>query len=653
MTDIGFNKKIASLTFQTSGLNVPLGSLYDYNTAIVSPENMLVAQPYLIVNKTDNSEKIRIGYLTRKVELSFRLIDPSQPFTSPSHVVDNIRKYIFFNYATILRMSKRENTMEPISKYLYLIGNVPKINPSIVQLQRVMLGNLIEGSVYIFIDMETNNAFRGIYDRYYSDGIKHGCIFKVEINQLPFEFSCFVNIYTYGFFLDNGISLNQLQQQSSQIHNTSILRQSVSKVDMSDPNYTFERKKESYLLKKNTKPEKCLNIIISAHGTIYPDVKLEKKVSRGVNMAVMGGGINIYGLVVDYMNSVVIQGIHKIDSIYPQYTIHGNRTSTDMSFDLISQVYPSLIEKYNSAQKCRSFFYKIFEDVASYLKLFYGEIGMTGLPKLGEFDPKKNISQYRKRRDFFTIFNSFYEKSFQFSPNPYEYCVDEKNGLNCQLKPIQFRDLNYGITILQSSEPSDLQYTVAGNNDYEYANLSHYKNSQTRDYWRQKIVDNLPNMEDWERNYYLSLYDSITRPINPNGLYDDPSDFPRAFLSDVIELFKRGMGFTNINIIDYSCNTCLGDLSDMKRGMYDMLGSHPKMRTRRNIYDLASISKNPTQTLNKMIQPSPQDVVEIIGKKAASDQPIKGTKNRFTLKRQTKSSQKGGLRKRGRKSKRM
>jgi hypothetical protein len=72
-----------------------------------------------------------------------------------------------------------------------------------------------------------------------------------------------------------------------------------------------------------------------------------------------------------------------------------------------------------------------------------------------------------------------------------------------------------------------------------------------------------------------------------------------VLLSEVITLLKKGYGFTNINIIDFSCSTCKTLASNWTRITSDVRGSHPYMKKYRS-YKNSSTKDEWNEFLNKL-----------------------------------------------------
>jgi hypothetical protein len=381
--------------------------------------------------------------------------------------------------------------------------------------------------------------------------------------------------------------------------------------------------------------ESCVTLLIVAHGIMYKNLKISRDVMKNVNISLMGGGSDMYGVGGNISDPYInIPSIDK-DADVTNYTVTGNRRRTEMSIDLLSQVYPSLLDKYypdneTRMKKCSKPFFSIFKDIITYLKIFYRATRIYRFPKKGEegfFN--------KERRNPFSIFTSFNEKRLYFYPNSFENCVNSNitKKEDCVLiEPENNREISFGLTILQSSDPSDFNHTLAGisanGENYKTANLSNWSQNDLRDYWDKKLIENTSTLPDQEREFYLNLYGKLAQPLDPDGTYHDIPETQFIELSQIIKLFKVGMGFTHVNIIDYSCNTCEGDLTNLNRSLIDVIGSHPVMKLHRETKTkIRSSMKNPERVITGLRNPSTRQIIEIVGEKAKSSSYGKYSKN--------------------------
>jgi len=259
------------------------------------------------------------------------------------------------------------------------------------------------------------------------------------------------------------------------------------------------------------------------------------------------------------------------------------------------------------------------------VKKFFDSIGHKYFPKQGEFVPGGVIQQ---RRNSFIKHNSLNEKMFQFFPNPYEYCVNPALRENCTLKDNVFRQLSYGLHILQSSDPIDLPYSLAGISmgygDYNSSNLNYWKETRVKDYWREKLVENTQHLIPRISTKLMNIYDRLSVGLNPNELYNEGNEGKLVSLTEIVTLFKVGFGFTSVNIIDFSCNECIGQIpSDVSRAITDEMGSNIYLKKWRQ-------TKNNTtkEKWEKITNPPLQDIIDVVGKAKSDEKPRRRTKSR-------------------------
>jgi hypothetical protein len=624
--NIAFNKKITEFSYQNSGLNVPIGSLYNFQDAIVSQDELKQMQPYIIANINNSSENIRVGLLTSKANLTFRLLPPSIPFFTP--IKENQEDYIFYNYLQVLQIITSDHKSEPLSKFSYLLGDAPKLY-SIHGLREVKFNHLQEDIEYIIVDNETMDMYRCKFIRFIDTGTSKGALFEFELNKLPFKVNIIIKNISYSFYLNIPVSLNRLSEVSMMKSNISSLN--VDNGMMVNKQKTLRWVERQSRKHSTTRGESCITILIVAHGFMYKNVKMDRNVMKNVNISLMGGGSDMYGAGGNINDSYVsIPSIDENDT--RNYTVTGNRGRTDMSIDLMSQIYPSLLNKYREVndKKCSKRFFSIFADIVTYLKTFYNATGLYAFPKQGD-----DRAHYKERRKSFSIFTSFNEKILYFLPNPYENCVNSKitKKEDCVLiEPENKRELSFGISMLQSSDPSDFDYTLAGisvnGGNYKTANLTNWNQHNVRDYWARKLLENTSALPQRERDHYFNVYNILSYPLDPDGTYHDRTEIQGIELSQLIELFKVGMGFTHVNIIDYSCNSCESYLTNLNRSVIDVVGSHPVMKLHRDTKNkIRSTMKNPEKFIMSLKNPSTRQIVEILGEKAKSSSYNKYAKN--------------------------
>jgi hypothetical protein len=539
---------------------------------------------------------------------------------------------------------------EPLSKFTYLFGDAPILHSN-RGLHQLTTRQLIEDTEYIIVSNETSQMYRGKYIHKVDTSSNSGALFEFKLDKLPFFVKIVLSDTSCNFYLNKEASLNRLSQIS--FIDQERMSLNVDNGRLVNKQKTLRKVRSSLRSRSTTKkPESCITILIVAHGIMDKNLKIDRNLLKNVNISLMGGGSDIYGLGGNYRGSHVV--VNNIDDDKIKYTIPGDRNRSNMSIDMISRIYPYLLDKYNPIKKkCSEQYFSIFEEITNYLKQFYNLVGIHTFPKHGEYGEDGNeivFSSVRQHRNPFSIFTSFNEKKLYFQPNPYQNCI-ESNTItkkeDCVLiEPEDKRELSFGITILQSSELFDFNYTLAGmsvnGKNYRNANLTDWTQDSVRYHWAQNILVNTALLPKAYTDYYMGIYNIISKPLNPNGMYDDIDNKKGVTLTQVIELFKEGMGFTNVNIIDYSCNWCRTPLTNMKRAVVDVVGSHPSMKLYRKIKnDVRSSMKNPEHFMMDITNPSTQQIIEIVGEKAKTTSYGKKTK-KSSIKKTVRGKSFGG-----------
>jgi len=311
------------------------------------------------------------------------------------------------------------------------------------------------------------------------------------------------------------------------------------------------------------------------------DKKITPNLFEGVNINLSGGGIGMLG-----MHGVIPFEI-EVNNLYDKsikYSVKSHITYSEGTMKLISQVYPDLLHRYgaSSDKKCSTTFNKIFKNIVQYMKLFYTNLGLAYFPREDEFVSGKKTT--RSRRNSFVEHDPLNEKLYQLFPNPYEYCKTEPQSGTCKLQPFIFRNLSYGIHILQSSETEDFPFTLAGigsvGGDHNSANLKYWNWSgrHVKQYWVEKLRRNITKLSLKTQEELTIIMNKICDKLIPDDLYIVEREDPFVLLSDILTLLKDGFGFTNINILDLSCNSCTTLQPSLKRAGIDVTTSHPVMR---------------------------------------------------------------------------
>jgi len=138
--------------------------------------------------------------------------------------------------------------------------------------------------------------------------------------------------------------------------------------------------------------------------------------------------------------------------------------------------------------------------------------------------------------------------------------------------------------MLQSSETEDFPFTLAGigsvGGDHNSANLKYWNWSgrHVKQHWMAKLQRNITKLSLQKQQELTIIMNKICDKIIPDDLYIGKRNNSLVVLSDILTLLKDGFGFTNINILDLSCNMCATLLPSLKRAGIDVMTSHPVMR---------------------------------------------------------------------------
>jgi len=391
--------------------------------------------------------------------------------------------------------------------------------------------------------------------------------------------------------------------------------------------YNKSRKNQSEVETHPSK-EKCINILIMAHGYTDQTKRIKPEIFSNVEISLMGGGIGIYGIMgITKARPIRMNDIHDKNKIY---TLKGRRTFNDTVLDLIYQVFPKLLGKYDIGslnETCNEEFFKVFSDIVTYVKTFFESVGYEYFPKQDEFVPDGVIQQ---RRNSFIKYNSLNEKMFQFFPNPYEYyyCPQSSIPGRYELIDIDCRQLSYGLHILQSSDPDDFHYSLAGismvHGDYNRSNLNNWKGFRVKNYWRRKLVKNTQHLIPRISTKLMNIYDRLSVELNPDGLYNESTEGKLVTLTEIITLFKVGFGFTSVNILDFSCNECKGELpSHVSRAITDEMGSNSYLKKWRQAKNAST-----KEEWEKITNPPLQDIIDVVGKAKSDEKPRRRTKSK-------------------------
>jgi hypothetical protein len=190
--------------------------------------------------------------------------------------------------------------------------------------------------------------------------------------------------------------------------------------------------------------------------------------------------------------------------------------------------------------------------IVDYIQNIYYHNNDITLPELS--DPLRKLYKMCKRTfpSGFKITYPRSERGFVFEPNPHENCVmcTEDDGPRCLLeRQVGKRSCpEYGLTVVMSTDPDDFNYTLITNDERKHSNI--HMNSSAKHHWLRKINPTYKN------------------------LFNDMITEKHILLSDLVDIFIKGLGFTHIDIIDPTCRACEG--SRFKKAAFAVLEQRQK-----------------------------------------------------------------------------
>ena len=315
-----------------------------------------------------------------------------------------------------------------------------------------------------------------------------------------------------------------------------------------------------------------ITICIQGHGRILTDTHLSIDESKHCDILSFTGSIGKAGIMkkrcppMDIpQTSLISEGIPNI----PELHIDGAQLDV-MAMVYIDHVYKNIDNNpdYNTTEKSDISFAIIEQNMFR----IYQACGVT------EFPFFKRIKRPIETPPFI-IDPPLHDKSYQLHPVSHEDCRNPKecsiNGCELLDKSEQFCPY-YGMIVVYSTNQEDNQHTLTGINskDSLIANLNSEESHDegNTDFWRNKIIQRWDNiigsvtnederkgLED-EKQRILRLYDKMTLVLtsycttSDKMVMDEP--LPNILLSEIIQIFHKGMGYDKINIIDPTCDQC-------------------------------------------------------------------------------------------------
>jgi hypothetical protein len=341
---------------------------------------------------------------------------------------------------------------------------------------------------------------------------------------------------------------------------------------------TGKRKAEYQIGREPGGKKKSITLFLQAHGAIIEGQYIPSDLSNLCKILSFTGGIGRVGIMkkdcpwsimtppTDLTLSPGIQlpGITELppDVQLPVIKIQGAQLDI-MSLEYVHRVYKFISESpFTDDMDIKS--QLSFRVVVKEIPNIYTNCQVTAFPK-------------SKIPDIpFNIIPALQDKHYQLHPNEHEDCVFRGNcsRLGCEvLEKSKQVCPYYGVYVVYSTIPEDINATLCGEEDnHIYYNLNTRAGYTANQYWLTKIEEHMdekirnaetknPVFYIKERDRIIKLYEKMTRlfqddlPIADEVAMDTP--LPEINLSEILEIFKYGMGYDEINIIDPSCDSCV------------------------------------------------------------------------------------------------
>lgn len=311
-----------------------------------------------------------------------------------------------------------------------------------------------------------------------------------------------------------------------------------------------------------------ITLYLQAHGAIIPGKYIPIDISRNCQILSFTGGIGRSGIMKKGCPDVVIpppvdvelpEGVN-----IPEIELVGAQIDI-MALSYIQQVYTFM----NGISS-------VDDNTKSELSF---NIAIKGIPAVYS---NCNIERfpYSKIPDKpFAVIPALQDKNYQLRPNIHEDCVfrGKCSRLGCEvLEKSKQVCPYYGVYVVYSTQPEDIQYTLSGDNtqgeNHIFVNLNTEEGQDSKDYWGGKIIqhweDKITNATrprqvlryQEERDRIIILYNKMTEMLETDKAISDKETMeeplPEINLSEILEIFINGMGYNEINIIDPSCDSC-------------------------------------------------------------------------------------------------
>jgi hypothetical protein len=316
--------------------------------------------------------------------------------------------------------------------------------------------------------------------------------------------------------------------------------------------------------KRETERVKSITLYIQAHGNIISGEYIDPKLSDGCEILSFTGGIGRSGIMKTYCDGVRMGPILLPDDkqLLPTIEVEGQQLDM-MALLYIQQVYRNINE--NS-----------FIDDTNKKSEISLSVVKNNISKIYE---NCNVTDFPRSKipdiPFITI-PAQQNKHYQLRPNEHEDCEfrGKCGRLGCSLREKREQVCPYyGVYVVYSTIPEDIDATLCGREDnHVYSNLNIREGYTAKQYWLDKIEEHMNGkiadavasnniIQIAEKARIIRLYEQMTRllvddsPISDEIIMETP--LPEINLSQILEIFKIGMGYDEIIIIDPSCDTCI------------------------------------------------------------------------------------------------
>ena len=337
---------------------------------------------------------------------------------------------------------------------------------------------------------------------------------------------------------------------------------------------TKEAEETLTLGKRKREPEgepetekKSITLLIQAHGGIIDGPRIPIWLAQDCKILSITGGIGLAGIMKRDCPTSIMGSISSKNGveILPSLTVDGQQLDM-MALSYVQQVY-SHINKLPPIGVSNEKSNLSFDIVHKNIPDIYKNCGVT------KFRGSKIPTIP------FRVLTPTQDKTYWLYPNEHEDCVFRGKCTRLGCEVLEKRDQicpYYGIYVVYSSIPEDINYTLCGTKlDHTNYNLNIMSGSATKEYWSNKLEQHMTKKTEIaavshdlsniatsmsKQGGIMTLYEQLTRfldddlPIAEQMVMENP--LPTITLRQLLEIFKIGMGYDEVIIIDPSCDSC-------------------------------------------------------------------------------------------------